>query len=125
MSLVAAVVFCAVMGALAIFQAALIMGARWGHLAWGGADRVLPAGKRIGSAVSIVLYGVFVAVVLDDVRLLPVSLEVVRPWAIWVLTAYSGLGVGLNAISRSRTERLVMTPVASVLFVCCLILALD
>jgi hypothetical protein len=54
-----------------------------------------------------------------------VSLEVVRPWAIWVLTAYSGLGVGLNAISRSRTERLVMTPVASVLFVCCLILALD
>jgi hypothetical protein len=125
MSLVAAVVFCAVMGALAIFQAALIMGAPWGHLAWGGADRVLPAAKRIGSAVSIVLYGVFVAVVLDDVRLLPVSLEVVRPWAIWVLTAYSGLGVGLNAISRSRTERLVMTPVASVLFVCCLILALD
>jgi hypothetical protein len=42
----------------------------------------------------------------------------------WVLTAYFALGVALNAASRSRPERLVMTPVALVLAVCCLVLAL-
>ena len=42
----------------------------------------------------------------------------------WVLTGYFALGVVLNAISRSRPERLVMTPVAVVLTVVCLRLAL-
>jgi hypothetical protein len=35
------------------------------------------------------------------------------------------LGIGLNAISRSRPERLVMTPVVLVLAACCLLIALD
>jgi hypothetical protein len=43
---------------------------------------------------------------------------------IWVLTAYLGLGILVNAASRSRPERLVMTPVALVLTACCLVLAL-
>ena len=35
------------------------------------------------------------------------------------------MGIGLNAISRSRSERLVMTPVALLLAVVCLVLALQ
>ena len=44
--------------------------------------------------------------------------------AIWVLTGYFALGIVLNAISRSRPERLVMTPVVLLLAACCLVLAL-
>jgi hypothetical protein len=44
---------------------------------------------------------------------------------IWVLTAYFGIGVLANAASRSRPERLVMTPVALVLALCCLVIALE
>jgi hypothetical protein len=43
--------------------------------------------------------------------------------AVWVLTAYFGLGVVMNAASRSRPERLVMTPVALVLCGACLLVA--
>jgi hypothetical protein len=41
-----------------------------------------------------------------------------------VLTAYFGVGVLANLASRSRPERLVMTPVAAVLCACCLVIAL-
>jgi hypothetical protein len=45
--------------------------------------------------------------------------------AIWVLTAYFALGIGMNAISRSRPERMVMTPVVLGLTVVSLVLALQ
>ena len=40
------------------------------------------------------------------------------------MTGYFALGVPLNAISRSRPERLVMTPVVLLLALCCLVVAL-
>jgi hypothetical protein len=44
--------------------------------------------------------------------------------ALWVLTAFFAVGVAMNAASRSRGERLVMTPVVLALAVLCLVLAL-
>lgn len=49
---VAAIAFCVLMLALAVFQSALIAGAPIGQYAWGGRDRVLPRTKRIGSVTS-------------------------------------------------------------------------
>jgi hypothetical protein len=121
---IAAILFCIVISALTVFQAALVAGAPLGHFAWGGADRVLPAGKRVGSAVSIVLYAVFAAIVLDRAGLTRLPLEAIRQWAIWALVASFALGIAVNAISRSRPERLTMTPVAAVLCACCLAVAL-
>jgi hypothetical protein len=51
----AAIVACAVLAGLTVFQAALIAGAPLGRFAWGGQHDVLPAKLRIGSAVSIAL----------------------------------------------------------------------
>ena len=124
MPAVAAVLFTVLLAALAAFQLALIAGAPWGRLAWGGQDRVLPARKRIGSVVSIVLYAVFAVVALDRAGvadLLPDGFAVV---AMWVIVAYLALGIPLNAISRSRPERFVMTPVVVVLVVLALLVAL-
>lgn len=42
-----------------------------------------------------------------------------------VLVGYFALGIVVNGISRSLPERLVMTPVVTVLAVCCLVVALD
>ncbi|BAU32070.1 hypothetical protein [Microcella alkaliphila] len=124
MSAIAAVAFTAVMVALAVFQLALIAGAPLGHFAWGGQDRVLPAGKRVGSVVSIVLYALFAVVVLqraDFIELLP---GVVVDVGIWVVVAYSALGIVMNGISRSRPERYTMAPVCVVLTVLSLVVAL-
>ena len=120
----AALVGTALLCCLAVFQALLAAGAPLGRLAWGGRHVVLPTGLRIGSAVSIAIYGVFALLILQTagaLTLLPAGLVEV---AMWVLTAWFTVGIALNAASRSRPERLVMTPVVLVLAVVCLLLAL-
>ncbi|MBB4053184.1 hypothetical protein GGR20_002841 [Devosia subaequoris] len=118
--------FVALMGGLAIFQGVLIAGAPLGHFAWGGQHRILPRRLRIGSAVAIVLYGLFALILMMRVGLL-------APWpdtswikfASWVILAYMALGVVMNAISRSLPERLTMTPLVAVLLGLTLIVALS
>lgn len=124
MSAIAAVAFTAVMVALAVFQLALIAGAPLGHLAWGGQDRVLPSGKRVGSVVSIALYALFSVVVLQRAGLIDLLPGVVADVGIWVIVAYSALGIVMNGISRSKPERYTMVPVCVVLTVLSLVVAL-
>lgn len=122
--MIAAVLGCVLLGALAVFQALLVAGQPLGRFAWGGQHDVLPTGLRVGSAVSIALYAAFAVLMLsaaDAMDVLPTGFVRV---AIWVLTGYFALGIAMNAISRSRPERLVMTPVVLVLAVVCLVLAL-
>ena len=108
---------CAILALLGLFQAALIAGAPIGHFAWGGQHRVLPRNLRIGSVVSILLYAVFAVVLLQRIGALLLLPEVVVGVGVWVIAGYLALGIPLNAISRSRPERLTMTPVVVVLFV--------
>lgn len=112
----AALVFSVTIGLLGLFQLALAAGAPWGRLAWGGGHERLPAALRIGSLVSTVVYAVFATIVLERAGLIAVlpSLEVASTGA-WIIVAYLTLGIVMNAISRSLPERLVMTPVATLL----------
>jgi len=122
---IAAIAICVILGALAVFQLALVCGAPLGHFAWGGADRVLSRSKRIGSAVSILLYAVFAWVFLMKAGVIPMVLpEIVVDVATWVFVGYFALGIPLNAISRSKPERYTMTPILIVLLVLALIVAL-
>ncbi|WP_197410847.1 hypothetical protein [Devosia epidermidihirudinis] len=120
----AATAFVTILVGLAVFQAALASGAPLGEFAWGGQSRVLPPRLRGGSVVAILLYGVFAAIIMqraDIVSLLPGG-----DWlgvACWFVVGYCALGIPLNAISRSRKERLVMTPLVAVLFVLSLVVA--
>ena len=116
---------CAALAGLAAFQAALISGAPLGLLAWGGQYDVLPARLKVGSAVSIVLYAVFGYVALAKANLMPpLGGDSVISTAAWVLTGYFALGVLMNALSRSKPERAVMTPVALFLAAAYLVLAI-
>ena len=114
----------ALLAALAVLQVALAAGAPLGRFAWGGQHAVLPTRLRVGSAVSVLLYAVFVLLLLQAAGAVSVLPERLADVGLWVLTGYLVLGVALNAISRSRPERLVMTPVALALAVVCLVLAL-
>ncbi|SOE00969.1 hypothetical protein [Blastococcus haudaquaticus] len=122
--MVAAWVAVAVLGCLAVFQLLLVAGAPLGRFAWGGQHAVLPTGLRIGSVVSLAIYAVVALLVLQAAGVLDVLPEGMVGVAMWVLTGYFVLGVALNLASRSRPERMVMTPVALVLAICCLVLAL-
>lgn len=121
-----AILACALLAGLAVFQGALIVGAPLGRLAWGGQHRVLPANLRIGSAVSIGLYALFAYAALAKAGLVPALItESFTSVTIWVMTAYFALGVLMNGISRSRPERLVMTPATAALAALYLVLALQ
>jgi hypothetical protein len=121
----AAVVGCIVLAGLAGFQAMLVAGRPWGRFAWGGQHAVLPPHLRISSVVSIATYAVIAVLVLSAAGVLTVLSGGFVSVAIWVLTGYFVLGIAMNAISRSRPERLVMTPTVTLLAAVCLVLALQ
>ena len=124
MTALAALVFCTVLGGLALFQVALIAGRPLGRFAWGGQHDVLPTRLRVGSAISLALYAVFALVVLEKADILSIApLEGVTDVAAWVVAAYLLVGVGLNLISRSKPERYTMTPVALVLALSAVVVA--
>lgn len=120
-----ALVGAVLLGALAVLQVLLISGARLGRFAWGGQHEVLPTSLRIASAISVALYALFAAVMLQAADALSVLPDDVVGAGIWLLAGYFLLGVAMNAASRSRPERLVMTPVALALAVVCTALALQ
>ena len=119
----AAAVAWILLAALAVFQIALAAGAPLGHLAWGGQHRVLPARLRVASAVNVVLYAV-IAWLIGRAAAVASEPGDSTHAAAWVLTAFFGVGVLMNAVSRSRAERLLMTPVALILALCPLAIAL-
>jgi hypothetical protein len=121
-----ATVGCLLLGGLAVFQALLVAGLPLGRFAWGGQHRVLPTTLRIGSAVSIVLYALFASIIVAAAKRISDGTSAgVVDVGIWVLTAYFIVGIAMNAISRSRPERFVMTPVVLVLAAVSLVLALQ
>ncbi len=91
----------------------------------GGSHDVLPLRLRVGSAISIGLYGLFAVVVLDRAEITGLLPDAVVDVAIWVLVGYFALGILLNGISRSKPERNVMTPTVLVLAALCLVVALS
>jgi hypothetical protein len=124
LTLIAAWLACALLAALAMFQAALVGGAPLGHFAWGGQNRVLPRNLRIGSIIAIVLYAGFAAIILQRAGIVSWLPAPVADIGIWVVLGYSVLGIPLNAISRSVPERYTMTPVVTVLVLLVLTVAM-
>ena len=104
-----------VLGLLTVFQLALVFGAPLGRFAWGGQHRVLPARLRVGSAVSILIYAVIALIAWDRVGAIDVFGEPFSEIAMWVVFGYFVLGIGMNAVSRSKPERYAMVPVCIVL----------
>lgn len=108
----AAFIFAGIMAALCVFQITLAAGAPLGRFAWGGAHDKLPAPLRIGSVVSILIYGVCTMMILDRANLVDVVADNISQVGAWVVAGFLSLGVAMNAISRSKPERFTMTPVA-------------
>jgi hypothetical protein len=109
---------------LAVFQVALAAGAPLGAAAWGGAERVLPTGLRIGSAIAAVLYVLGAFCVLRcagfDVRWMPAKFARVATWIFAVMLPLSAVA---NVASESDWERYLLAPVGLLLGALCLVVA--
>jgi hypothetical protein len=113
-------------GAVIVFQVALVLGAPWGSAAWGGRQAgTLPTRLRVASAVAVLVLGLLAWIVLAAAGLVATS-PLPESWlkpATWAATAYFALGALVNLISRSRIER-IWAPVALATAICCGIVAL-
>lgn len=119
----AAVTFCIVIALLAIFQISLIAGAPLGNYAWGGKYKILPLKLRISSVFSILLYALFAVTILGKAGIVtPISYTNIL---VWILAGYLTIGIVMNGISRSHKERNIMTPIAAILAVLAIIVALS
>jgi len=120
-----AVVLCLLLGVLAVFQLLLAFGAPLARFAWGGQHRVLPMALRLGSVLSIVIYAVVAAVVAARADLISLNVpDSVIDVTAWVATGYFSVGILLNLASRSKPERIVMTPLCAVLGILCGVVAM-
>jgi hypothetical protein len=123
----AAIVAVVLLGAVTLFQLALVLGAPWGAAAWGGQHPgVLPTRLRVASAVTaIVVYPIIIAIILASAQLASIDWLPVKGAApMWVLAALFVLGAVMNAVSRSRIER-IWGPVTLVIAIGCGIVAIS
>jgi hypothetical protein len=123
---IAALMFALVAGGVVAFQLALALGAPWGAYAMGGAyPGRFPPPLRVAAVAQAVVIGLLAVVVLSAAGLVLPDLAAAVPWLVWVPVVVSAVAVVLNSISRSAGERRIWVPVAMLLLVSSLIVALS
>jgi hypothetical protein len=117
----AAVIAVALLGVAVLFQLALALGAPFGRAAFGGQNPgTLPARLRIVSGLAgVIFYPLTIVFVLAAGGLvedlwIPGDGRIVM----WVLVAFFSIGALMNAVSRSKLERL-WAPWSAGIAVCC------
>jgi hypothetical protein len=124
-STLAAILFSIVTLGVIAFQIALALGAPWGAYAMGGAfPGRYPPRMRVAAAGMAALLGLLVLIVLSSAGLIDVPMLSGLPSLIWLVVAFSAVSVVLNAASRSAGERRIWVPVALVMLVSSLVVAL-
>ena len=104
--IITAILTCVLFALMSIFQLLLALGLPLGKAAYGGKYEKLPTNLRIAS---LIVVGIFV--------LLTVIV-------IWILAGYSSLNVLMNAVSKSKWEKRIMTPLSLIIAICCFIIAI-
>lgn len=125
MTTIAAIVFGLAIVGIVGFQIALALGAPWGAWAMGGAfPGRYPPRMRVAAIVQAVVLALVGVVVLAHAGLFLPGIADALPWLVWVAVVLSGVSLVLNAITPSAGERRLWVPVAVVMLVSSLVVAL-
>lgn len=109
---------------IAVFQVLLSLGYPFGEFAMGGYFKVLPKKLRFVSLVNAFILLFMGLVFLQHTNVLN-SLEFLSTnILVWVITIFLGLNTIANLMSRSKKERLFMTPLSGFIFILCLFVSL-
>ncbi len=121
----AAIAFAIAAAAVIGFQVALALGVPWGSYAMGGAfPGKFPPRMRVAALVQAVLLAGTVAILLSRAGLVLSAWSGVVGWLIWGVVAIAAAAVVLNAITPSAGERRLWVPVAVLMLVSSLVVAL-
>ncbi len=108
----------------ALFQILLSLGYPLGEAAMGGYFKILPKPLRFASAFSAVLLLFMSFVILQHTKLVTVTINVNSTLFIWGFSIFLALNTLANLMSKSKMERLIMTPISSIAFVFCVLIAM-
>ncbi|MCC3356142.1 hypothetical protein [Bacillus sp. REN16] len=121
LSIVVAIMF----GSIAVFQVLLSLGYPFGEFAMGGYYKVFPKHLRIASVVNAIILLLMGTVFLQHTGVINVFHSLPTNLLVWIITIFLGINTIANLISRSKKERMVMTPLSGITFSLCLIIALS
>ena len=125
-AIVAAYAFALATAVAVLFQIALALGAPWGHLAMGGRfPGKFPPAMRVTALVQAAVLALLAVTVAIKARLVLEHFYPVSETAIWVVVAISVLSLIMNLVTPSRGERILWAPVALVLALSSLVVALS
>ena len=124
MKTIAAWLFTLFTSGVVLFQLALAAGAPWGAWAMGGAyPGQFPPSLRVAAIVQAALLVGMALVVLTRAGLFTPRWARHTRWLIWVVVAYGVIGLILNLITPSASERAIWAPVVFVMLVSSLVVA--
>lgn len=121
----AAIVMAVISFGIGIFQIMLALGIPLGEYCWGGKYKgVLPDKLRLMSLLSAFLLFFFGLVFLVHTNVVQMNINLPTTVFVWIITIFLGLNILGNLASKSKKEKIVMTPLAAISFISCLIVVI-
>lgn len=121
LSVVVAIMFVSI----AVFQVLLSLGFPLGEFAMGGFHKVLPKKLRIVSVFNAIILLFMGFIFLQHTNVFHAFNFSSTNIFVWAITIFLGFNTIANIVSRSRKERVVMTPLSSIAFLLCLFISLS
>lgn len=113
-------------GLTVILYLSLVFGAPLGEYAMGGQHSILPFRKRIIAVFAIIIQLSGIIVLLDGGEIIKTGLSAsVIKIGCYIYAIYLSLNVLMNIFSKSKKERMFMTPLSFVVAICFWIVALQ
>jgi len=123
--LIAAIIAVVIFVVISVIQLLLALGLPLGKLAYGGKYEKLPTNMRIMSFVAIGIFTLGSISVLERAGIITIfNNPIFTLVVVWIMAIYLAFNTLLNAISKSKQEKLIMTPLSLILSICCFIVAI-
>jgi len=123
--LIAAIIAVVIFIVISVLQLLLALGLPLGKLAYGGKYEKLPTNMRIMSLVAIGIFTLGSITVLERAGIITIfNNPIFTLVVVWVIAIYLAFNTLINAISKSKPEKLIMTPLSLILSICCFIVAI-
>lgn len=112
--------------AVVILYILLAIGLPYGDFALGGKYKILPKQMRVTCAISVLIQLVAIMFILQAGNVISIgALKPLAKWVCYFFALYLILNTVMNALSKSKKEKLVMTPLSFVTAICFLITAMN
>lgn len=110
---------------IAILYITLVLGLPYGEFAMGGKYTVMPKAMRVMCAISVFVQIFAMIILLQTGNVLTTKIpDNVAKIGCYVFAIYLVLNTIMNAISKSKKEKYIMTPLAAITAICFFVTAI-